>query len=148
MKRFLTMFVALSVIFTFTACSDEENNDGGEQPKSYLMEATPLDGSQFAAFQDSEARFSLVEEDNGELMLLMEQVKFVEQMPRITIDAPGVILNADGEFAAETLIPRFNGESMPRYSMTNVVIKCDESNGTLKVEFDCFTMHIKYEGAI
>lgn len=150
MKKFLTMFVALSAIFTLSACSDDENNGGKPEQESYLLTATPLEGSQFAAFEDSEARFSLTEDADaiGELILLMEQVKFVEQMPRITIDAPGITLDQNGEFSATALVPRFNGTEMAQYTLANFALKADYNKGILKVSFDCFTMHVEYEGSL
>lgn len=151
MKKFFTMIIALGAIFSFTACSDDDNTKNQQNEESYSLTATPLDGSQFTAFEDSEARFSLNEDTeagDGTMILLMEQVKFVEQMPRITIDAPGITLDAKGEFTASALVPRFNGTEMAQYTLANFTLKADYNKGTLKVSFDCFTMHVEYEGTL
>lgn len=144
-KLFMTVMAAAALLCT--ACDDKEEKF--EEIYTSTTEVTPLPGSRFEAFTDHEATFRLVDADDGTKTLAMEKVKFVAEMPRISIEVRDIELSADGRYTAESVIPYYNGEQMPRYEITGLSIESGSgASAGLKVSFDCFTMHVEYTGYI
>ena len=129
----------------FAAACDKEENSGEEPNLGFHLTSTPLEGSQFEAFSDTEMRFVLVP-GYGVSTLQMNRVKFAERMPRLDIEVPGIALDDDGRFSAESIIPAYVGQPMPQYVMTDFVIVVDNVKNKMTVEFDCMMMHVKYTG--
>ena len=126
------------------ACEKEfDGDDDNNRQEAYLLTSTPLEGSQFEAFTDTEMRF-----EPAEGVLKMNGVKFAERMPRLDIEVPGVTPDNNGGFAAERIIPTFNGQPMAQYVMTDFKLTADTARNRLNVEFDCFTMHVEYTGVL
>lgn len=144
MKRLFLILLAAAACLC-TACDDKEEKF--EELYSSTTEVTPLPGSRFEAFTDHDATFRLVDGGDGTKTLSMERVKFVAEMPRISIEVRGIELSAEGRYTAESAVPYYNGEQMPRYEITGLTVELDNSSfPNLRVSFDCFTMHVEYTG--
>lgn len=145
MKRLLLILLAATATMLCTACDDKK--EALEELHTSTTEVTPLPGSRFDAFTDHDAVFRLVDGGDGTKTLSMERVKFVAEMPRISIEVRDIELSDDGHYSAASVIPYYNGEQMPRYEITDLNIELDGgAYATLKVTFDCFTMHVEYTG--
>ena len=131
----------------FAAACDKEENSGEEPNLGFYLTSTPLEGSQFEAFSDTEMCFVLVL-GYGTNTLQMNGVKFAERMPRLDIEVPGVTPDENGVFRAESIIPTFNGQPMAQYVMTDFVLIVDNVKNKMTVEFDCMTMHVEYVGVL
>lgn len=142
MKKLL--FIACA-IFALAACEKHQTQTPPEE--LYILTSEPLPGSNFQAFSDTEMRFSLVGAADGTNTLKMDYVKFVEQMPRLGIEVPGIELSGD-KFSIDTIVPTYNGIPMDAYTMSDLKIEVDRRKMTLEVEFECFTMHVKYRGTL
>lgn len=147
MKKIFMMMAAAACIFS-AACEKEsgieESQDGdATETTDYLLTSTPLEGSQFEAFTDTEMRFVL---DGG--VLKMNKVKFAERMPRLDIEVPGVTPDKNGVFAAESIIPTYVGQPMAQYVMTGFKMSFLPAKNRMEVEFDCMTMHVTYTGLL
>ena len=142
------MMAAAACIFA-AACEKEEESttDEGVQTVGYMLTSTPLEGSQFDEFTDTEMRFVLVHGYDTST-LQMNKVKFAERMPRLDIEVPGIALDDDGRFSAAAIVPTYNGAEMPVYTMTNFSLSCQPDKKLMEVQFDCFTMHVEYTGAV
>ena len=140
MKKLFMLMAAVATLFA--AACEKELGDEPEAPE-YLLTSTPLEGSQFEAFTDTEMRFEL----DGSV-LKMNKVKFAERMPRLDIEVPDITLGQNGVFAAASIVPTYVGNPMAQYVMTNFKLTADTARNTLHVEFDCFTMHVEYTGAV
>ena len=137
------MFMAAAAMLFAAACEKKIEND---RPEGYLLVSTPLEGSRFETFTDTEMRFDLIAESDGTYTLAMNQVKFVEVMPvRVDITVDGIVLD-NGRYAVSSVIPKYNGSPYEQYEMYNLVVVAE--NKVLRVSFDCFTMHVEYTGAI
>lgn len=153
MKKFFMMMAAAACMFA-AACDKEDGADNNQKPggdeqqeePEYLLTSTPLEGSKFEAFTDTEMRF-VYAPGYGTAVLKMNRVKFAEKMPPLDIEVPGVPVGDDGRFAADAIVPTFVGEPMPAYTMTGFVLTLDQEKNIMTVEFDCFTMHVEYRGA-
>ena len=144
MKKILMLVAAAACIFA-TACEKEE------QPveEYYYLVSTPMPGSRFAEFSDTEMRFRLVGSGANVYTLEMNKVKFVDMMPlRVDITVDGIVLDGAGRYAADSVIPKYNGEDYPQYELSNLTLAVDRQNNLLSVSFDCFTMHVKYTGTL
>lgn len=143
MKKFFMMMAAAASLFA-AACDKEENS--GEEPNlGFHLTSTPLEGSQFDEFTDTEMRFVLVL-GFGVSTLQMNRVKFAERMPRLDIEVPGIALDDDGHFSAAAIVPTYNGAEMPAYTMTDFVLEVDSRGRRMTVAFDCMMMHVEYSG--
>lgn len=144
MKKIFIMMAAAASLFA-AACDKTENDDknpGDEQQKvEYTLTATPLEGSAYGEFTDTEMRFVL---EDG--VLKMNKVKFAERMPRLDIEVPGIPVGDDGTFTAESIIPTYAGVKMPQYEMTNFELTLNARRHTMTVTFDCMNMHVEYVG--
>ncbi|MDE5637927.1 MAG: hypothetical protein K2I43_07955 [Alistipes sp.] len=144
-KLFVTILAAAALLCT--ACGDKQ--EVFEEIHASTTEVTPLPGSRFDAFTDHDAAFRLIDADDGTKTLAMERVKFVAEMPRISIEVRGIVLSDDGRYTAESVIPYYNGEQMPRYEITGLAVELGSGPfAALKVSFDCFTMHVEYTGLL
>ena len=143
MKKFFMMMAAAACLFA--ACEKENPADDEQQAVGYTLTSTPLEGSQFDGFTDTEMRFELVI-GFGVSTLQMNKVKFAERMPRLDIEVPGIALDDDGHFSAAAIVPTYNGAEMPAYTMTDFVMDVDNRGRRMTVAFDCFTMHVEYSG--
>lgn len=143
------MMAAAACIFA-AACEKETEDEGkdpnpgdNQQEVEYLLVATPLEGSQFAEFTDTEMRFVLADS-----VLMMNRTQFAERMPRLDIEVPGVVPDESGVFAADSIIPILHGQPMAQYVMTDFKLAADKADNRLGVEFDCMTMHVVYSGVL
>ena len=139
------MLLLAAVCLFATACEKEE------QPAEeyYYLVSTPMPDSRFAEFSDTEMRFKLVSNGANAYTLEMNKVKFVEVMPlRVDITVDGIVLDGAGQYTADSVIPKYNGEDYPQYEMSNLNLVADRQNGMLSVSFDCFTMHVTYTGTL
>lgn len=141
--RKIFIFIATALCIFASAC--EKTNDGGDEPVGFQLVSTPLEGSQFDAFTDTEMRFELVQSSG---VLKMNKVKFAERMPRLDIEVPGVTIGSDGNFSIASIIPTYLEQPMAQYVMTDFKLSFDQSGNRLYVEFNCFTMHVEYVGQI
>ena len=139
------LMTAAAMLFA-TAC-DNKNEEAVLPPaEEYLLTSTPLEGSRFEAFTDTEMRFGLTAASDGVCTLAMNRVKFVEIMPvRVDITVEGIVLD-NGRYAASSVIPKSNGVEFAQYEMTDLIVEV--ANGVLHVSFDCMTMHVEYTGTL
>ena len=139
-KLFMIMAAAACLL---AACEKEEN--GVTEPYAvYQLDSTPLEGSRFEEYHDTQMRFVI---DGSTLQ--MNKVQFAAEMPvRIDIEVPGVTLDENGCFEAASVIPSYLGQPMPQYAMTNFKLTADSKRNVLTVVFDCMTMHVEYRGTL
>jgi len=142
MKPLFSAIAALALA-AFASCSGSDDIRPSADER-FTMTATPLPGSEFEAFVDHDARFHLSDAGDGTQTLRMERVKFVSEMPRLTIEVRGITLD-DGSFAADAATPYYNGAEMPRFQLSDFGISVSPL-GQMTVTFDCYTMHVVYTG--
>lgn len=137
------------------ACSDDnENPQPPQQPEEEYafvgaLEVTPEEGSRFEAFGEQDIAMELQGADDGTLTLMMPEIKFVPQMPWLSIEVRGLVKmsSEDGfSFSVEHTIPYFMGAPYESYPITNLQGSYSASQQSLLVEFDCNTMHVTYNG--
>lgn len=145
MKRFV-LFAVLAAAFAAVLPSCDKKGGGDGDREFYYLVSTPLEGSQYEGFTDSDMRFELVREAGGTYTLEMNRVHFVEAMPRLDITVPGIALGTDYKFSIGSIIPAYNGQPMPQYVMTGFELTVDRGEDMLEVKFDCFKMHVEYVG--
>lgn len=145
MKKFFMLMAAAACIFA--AGCEKEIADDGPETVDYKLTSTPMEGSQFEEFYDTEMRFEL-ELGYGTNVLKMNKVKFAERMPRLDIEVPGVTPDENGVFAAESIIPTYAGQPMAQYVMTDFRMSFLPAKNRMEVQFDCMTMHVEYVGAV
>lgn len=119
------------------------------------LDVTPLEGSPFTAFAESDIVFTLAPADEKTHTLMIPKIKFVEQMPvYISFDVRGIELIDDEKggfaFSIDETIPYRNGapydpDGKGTYTIRN--LRGSSPDGaTLSVSFDCYTMHVDYRG--
>ncbi|MEG1622432.1 MAG: hypothetical protein RR330_03555 [Alistipes sp.] len=153
---FLLFFATLTV-----ACSKDTPDDQGGSDLSLLhfmgnVSVTPLPESHFNAFEDPNIGFDLRTEKNGTATLIMNKIKFVEQMPkRVTFEVRNLSLGttADGQqhFEATTTVPYWNGVPYDptgdgTYTIHRLLGTISKDKTKLSLSFDCYTMHVSYIG--
>lgn len=169
MKRFLIFAISL---FTVAGCNnptdDPTPDNSATEGSSFIgkLEVTPNEGSRFEAFSADDIEFILTEDTAAEagsehdfVNLKMPQIKFVKEMPVwISLELPGLeemddIDQAyDFEFGAEEMLPYFMGLPYDpagdgRYTITRLTGCYLFQEKQLRVEFDCYTMHVTYTGS-
>lgn len=139
----------------FVACSDDDKNETPTTPPteellfSGSLEVTPNEGSPYAPFTEEEITMELQLADDGTFNLLMPEIKFVAQMPWLSIEIRGLQDTAEGDsirFALEQTIPYFMGapyESMP---ISNLSGAYDAVSKSFTLDFECNTMYVHYVG--
>lgn len=156
MKQIL---ILCSALLLFVACSDNEQTPQPEPTKEYAafvgeLENTPLEGSHFTPYSESDVEFDLV--PAGEKMnLMMPRIRFVEQMP---VWIPMEIRAIEVERQADALIltleettPYFHGlpydpDGKNSYQITQLEGRYDLKSHQLSLRFNCMTMLVHFEG--
>lgn len=158
MKKLLTLLLlACSVM----ACSDDDNTTPppAEGPATFVgtLSVSPNEGSPFNSFSAEEIEFQLEECEDDCVNLLMPKIKFVEQMPTWISFEVRQIARVETDdtaayhfYLAETL-PYWNGEPYdPKgdgtYAIYNLEGSYSYDERKLHVEFDCYSMHVSYQG--
>ncbi|MBQ8307174.1 MAG: hypothetical protein IJX56_00035 [Alistipes sp.] len=168
MKR---LFTVLMLGLALVACDDKDDDSIGTfEPIGACsfkgtLSVTPNEGSPFGAFEAPEIEFILTENEGLEqgseidyLNLSMPQIKFVEQMPVwIALEVIGIPIrevNPSNEchFGLQETIPYYMGAPYDpkgdgQYTIYNLEGYYENTTGKLYVDFDCYTMHVHYEGA-
>lgn len=155
MKKMM-MAVAL---FALAACSDDDPAQQIEQNTQYAvfvgdLENTPNAESRFERYSESEVEFDL-EPAGDKVNLMMPKIRFVEQMP---VWIPMEIRSIEVEevegamlFSLAEATPYYHGlpynpDGNNTYQITNLEGRYDYTTRRLRIEFDCFTMHVHFEG--
>lgn len=160
----LLLFSALAVSCGSDSDDGQQNICPGDKARFSFtgdVTVTPSEGSPFAGFTDPQIVFDLTGPgDPGKFTLTMNRIKFVEQMPmRVTFDIRELTLAAqdDGSavFSVAETLPYFNGEPYDpqgdgTYRVRNlsgrIVYGTQGTPLSLRVAFDCYTMHVQYSG--
>lgn len=153
MKKLLIVFALLS---GFAACSDDENNEIPVTPAptetlsfTGKLEALPDEGSRFEAFSEEGIAMQLQPTAEGRYHLLMPEIKFVAQMPWLSIEVRDLQDSAEGEsirFEAAETIPYFMGAPYDAFPIANLSGLYDAATGSFSLAFDCNTMQVRYTG--
>lgn len=152
MKKILMLIALLG---GFAACSDGEKNETpAPAPADKLLftgrvEATPDEGSRFEAFAEEGIDMELQEAGEGLYHLLMPEIKFVPQMPWLSIEVRGLEDTAQGEairFEVAETIPYFMGAPYDSFPIANLRGEYNPSTRSLVVDFDCNTMQVHFAG--
>lgn len=169
------LFFVLALSFAFVACDDENEiiwSPDNELPCVFtgILDVEPTPTSTLEAFTEQDVIFSITEADLAEendptdsdyITLLMPNIRFSNKMPVYIAleirDIKGLKSAATFDFSIDKTTPYWNGEPYNpdmdqdgvgdnRYQITNLTGSYDYSTKTLSVEFDCYSMHVKYSG--
>lgn len=153
MKKFLMLFMLLG---GFAACSDDQNDETSEAPTptetlsfTGKLEAQPDPGSRFEAFSEQEITMQLQPTEGECYHLLMPEIKFVAQMPWLSIEVRDLKDTAEGasiRFEAVETIPYFMGAPYDAFPIANLSGLYDAATGEFTLVFDCNTMQVRYTG--
>lgn len=153
MKKLLLLFALMGGL---AACSDssEERVLIEPTPKpnekitfTGLLEATPDEGSRFEAFSEEGITMELELTQEGLYNLLMPEIKFVKQMPWLSIEVRGlqnIAWDNDIRFEVIETIPYFMGAPYDAYPIRNLHGEYKAQTKSFVVEFDCNTMHVSF----
>lgn len=146
MKKFLLMaFAALAL----AACSDDDTPEEFVQGDNTIA---VFDGDRLAFYDydvlwDYSDPYTLPGETGYFIDLYMNKTRFVQNMPALDMEVPGVPVHqtpAGFRFDLQQAVPYFNGEPMPRYTLYDFE---GELNGLqLWVEFSCIGYDVCYLG--
>ncbi len=110
------------------------------------LDVTPLAGG--SASQFSDVRFDIEHSGDGKSATLhMIETRFVEQMPRLDMDVPGIgCTHGAGGYvlSGDAIVPLCKGVPYKQYVITS--LHGTESEQLLRVEFDCMGFHVVYSG--
>lgn len=152
MKRLLMLFALLGGCL---ACSDSEKNEAPTPAPTEkllftgLLEATPDQESHFEAFAEEGITMELQAAGERCYNLLMPEIKFVPQMPWLSIEVRGLEDTAQGEairFEIAETIPYFMGAPYDSFPISNLRGEYNPSAQSLVVDFDCNTMQVHFAG--
>lgn len=154
MRRYLNILL-MSIAMVFVACDkDDESNDDNSRSligeKCVWVGTMSVTQDDNSVFTQTDVRVDVVYIDNDYLRMVMNQVKFSENMPiklDMTIDSVKYILN-DGylEFNGNGIVPQAAGGYFQQYTITNLTGNTNDSKPTFSMM--CGKYPLSFEGEI
>ena len=143
-KRLFYAMAAIAVIVSTTACQKEKQRIGTEYEITLQVS---MNGE--VVYEEKDVTWNLAynKEDNT-YTLIMNRTRFIEAMPYLDMEVRGMnnmsTFPLDAfVFNADSIVPYYNGEPMPRYEMTDFYCKIDIF-GAGETTFTCVGFQVRY----
>ena len=145
MKKYLYLCIAALAL---AACEKEHHDNDHDDDRDYIGTMTvtsltdPADTRDWPA-QEFEAEY----ERDGTITLQLDHVRFVEQMPPLDMDFPGIGYTTTPSgvlLTSERLVPRIAGRPYEQYAVTSLTGTASALR--LDVEFTCMGYRVVYTG--
>lgn len=144
-KRVFYLIAAIAVIASTTACKKEKQRIGTEYEITLQVS---MNGEVVYEEKDAAVWHLSQNQEDGTYTLAMNRTRFIEAMPYLDMEVRGMTNMASFPldafvFNADSIVPYYNGEPMPRYEMTDFYCKIDIF-GAGETTFTCVGFQVRY----